>query len=152
MLKMKINGMPVTVEENSTILQAARKLDIKIPTLCHMELDCFNLEHRIGSCRVCVVEVAGRRNLAPACCTPVEDNMDVKTHTLRAINARRTMLDLLLSNHPKDCLTCEKNLDCELQALAQEMGLHRILYKGEQAKRRIDLANESIVRDMNKCI
>ncbi|HCE42654.1 MAG TPA: NADH:ubiquinone oxidoreductase [Lentisphaeria bacterium] len=152
MLKLRINGMPVTVEDNSTILQAARKLDIKIPTLCHMELDCFNLEHRIGSCRVCVVEVSGRRNLAPACCTPVEDNMEVRTHTLRAINARRTMLDLLLSNHPKDCLTCEKNLDCELQALAQEMGLHRIMYKGEQAKRKIDLANESIVRDMNKCI
>jgi NADH-quinone oxidoreductase subunit G len=152
MLKLRINGMPVMVEDNSTILQAARKLDIKIPTLCHMELDCFNLEHRIGSCRVCVVEVSGRRNLAPACCTPVEDNMEVRTHTLRAINARRTMLDLLLSNHPKDCLTCEKNLDCELQALAQEMGLHRIMYKGEQSKRKIDLANESIVRDMNKCI
>ena len=152
MIKLKINGMPLAVGENSTIVEAAKKLDIKIPTLCHMSLECFNLEHRIGSCRVCVVEVAGRRNLAPACCTLVEEGMEVRTHTLRAINARRTMLDLLLSNHPKDCLTCEKNLDCELQALAQEMGLHRIVYKGERAKSTIDLANESIVRDMNKCI
>ena len=152
MIKLRINGMPLEVGENSTILEAAKKLDIKIPTLCHMNLACFNLEHRVGSCRVCVVEVAGRRNLAPACCTPVEEGMEVRTHTLRAINARRTMLDLLLSNHPKDCLTCEKNLDCELQALAQEMGLHKIVYKGERAKTSIDLANESIVRDMNKCI
>lgn len=152
MIKLRINGMQLTVAENSTILEAAKKLDIKIPTLCHMNLECFNLEHRIGSCRVCVVEVAGRRNLAPACCTPVEEGMEVRTHTLRAINARRTILDLLLSNHPKDCLTCEKNLDCELQSLAQEMGLHKIVYKGERSKTTIDLANESIVRDMNKCI
>ena len=152
MIKLKINDMPLKVEENTTILEAARQLDIKIPTLCNYELECFKIEHRLGSCRVCVVEVKGRRNLAPACCTPVEEGMVVKTNTLRAINARRTMLDLLLSNHPKECLTCEKNLDCELQKLAQEMGLHRIIYTGEMSKHQIDLANESIVRDMNKCI
>ena len=152
MIKLKINDMPVSVEENTTILEAAALLDIKIPTLCNYELDCFKIEHRLGSCRICVVEVKGRRNLAPACCTPVEEGMIVKTNTLRAINARRTMLDLLLSNHPKECLTCEKNLDCELQKLSQEMGLHHILYTGEMAKHEVDHANESIVRDMSKCI
>lgn len=152
MIKLTINGEPVRVKEGSTILDAAKKLKIEIPTLCHLELEDFKIEHRLGSCRVCVVEVKGRRNLAPACCTPAENGMEVKTNTLRVINARRTMLDLLLSNHPKECLTCEKNLDCELQSLAQDLGLHRILYQGEMSKHDIDLANEAIVRDLNKCI
>ncbi len=152
MIRLIINGEPVTADEGSTILDAAKKLNIEIPTLCHLELEDFKLEHRLGSCRVCVVEVKGRRNLAPACCTPAENGMEVKTNTLRVINARRTMLDLLLSNHPKECLTCEKNLDCELQSLAQDLGLHRIVYQGEMTKHKIDLANEAIVRDLNKCI
>ncbi len=152
MIRLSINGETVSVEDGSTILDAAKKLNIEIPTLCHLELEDFKVEHRLGSCRVCVVEVKGRRNLAPACCTPAENGMEVKTNTLRVINARRTMLDLLLSNHPKECLTCEKNLDCELQSLAQDLGLHRIVYQGEMSKHKIDLANEAIVRDLNKCI
>ncbi len=152
MINLTINNQPVSVEEGSTILEAAGKLGIRIPTLCHIKLDCFNVEHRVGSCRVCVVEVEGRPNLAPSCCTPVMEGMVVKTNTIRAINARRTMLDLILSDHPKDCLTCEKNLECELQNLAQEMGLHRIVYEGEQSTYPKDMANESIVRDLNKCI
>jgi NADH-quinone oxidoreductase subunit G len=142
----------VKVKKNATILHAANKIGIKIPTLCHMELSCFQLEHRTGSCRICVVEVDGRRNLAPACCTPVAEGMVVKTNTIRAINARRTMLDLLLSDHPKDCLTCEKNGNCELQSLAGEMDLHHILYEGEQSKYSLDLSSNAIVRDLNKCI
>lgn len=152
MVKLNINNMPVEVEDNSTILQAASKVGIKIPTLCHLNLDSFNVEHRVGSCRICVVEVEGRRNLAPACCTPATEGMVVKTNSIRAINARRTMLDLLLSNHPKDCLTCEKNESCELQALAGEMGLHRILYTGEMARTKKDLSSKSIVRDPAKCV
>ena len=152
MINLMINEQPVSVEEGAMRLDAAKKINVKIPTLCNLELESFKLEHRIGSCRICVVEVKGRRNLAPACCTPVEEGMLVKTSTLRVIKARRTMLDLLLSNHPKDCLTCEKNLDCELQSLAQEMGLHKIIYKGERIHHNIDLANEAIVRDLNKCI
>jgi NADH-quinone oxidoreductase subunit G len=152
MIKMTINNIPVTVKKNSTILHAANKIGIKIPTLCHMELKCFDIDHTTGSCRICVVEVEGRRNLAPACCTPVMEGMVVKTSTIRAINARRTMLDLLLSDHPKDCLTCEKNGDCELQKLAAEMDLHHIVYEGKQSTYDIDLSSKSIVRDLDKCV
>jgi NADH-quinone oxidoreductase subunit G len=152
MINMKINNTPITVEDDATILQAANKIGIKIPTLCHFELDCFNFERRTGSCRICVVEVEGRRNLAPACCTPVYEGMEVKTNTIRAINARRTMLDLILSDHPKDCLTCEMNGNCNLQQIAAEMDLHHVMYEGEQSTYKVDLANQSIVRDLNKCI
>ncbi|MCP3966750.1 MAG: 2Fe-2S iron-sulfur cluster binding domain-containing protein [Lentisphaerae bacterium] len=152
MINLTINDTPVSVEENATILQAAAKIGIRIPTLCHFELDCFSIEHRTGSCRICVVEVEGRRNLAPACCTPVNEDMVVKTNTIRAINARRTMLDLILSDHPKECLTCEKNGDCELQNLASEMDLHHVMYEGEMSTYKIDLACNAIVRDLNKCI
>lgn len=152
MVNLTINNKPVSVEDGTTILDAAEKLDIQIPTLCHLKLEGLDMENKAGSCRVCVVEVESRPNLAPACCTPVQEGMVVRTNTVRAINARRTMLDLLLSNHPKDCLTCERNLNCELQSLSFSMGLHRILYEGEQMEHPVDLANEAIVRDPNKCI
>lgn len=152
MVNLKINDLPVSVEAGSTILEAASKLDIRIPTLCHFKMDCFQVEHRSGSCRVCVVEVKGRPNLAPACSTPVTEGMEVQTNSLRAINARRTILDLLLSDHPKDCLICPKNLNCGLQALAQEMGLHQLLYKGEQSTYNKDLSSKAIARDLDKCI
>ena len=151
-VNLKINDSPVSVEAGATILEAAELLDIRIPTLCHMKMDCLNFEHRSGSCRVCVVEVKGRPNLAPACSTPVTEGMEVHTNTLRAINARRTILDLLLSDHPKDCLICPKNLDCQLQALAQELGLHHLLYKGEQSTYNRDLSSKAIARDLDKCI
>ncbi len=151
-VNLTINGRPVSVEAGSTILEAAEKLDIRIPTLCHFKMDCFNVEHRNGSCRICVVEVKGRPNLAPACSTPVTEGMEVKTNSLRAINARRTILDLLLSDHPKDCLTCAKNLNCQLQALAQEMGLHHVLFKGEQSTYPKDHSSKAIARDLDKCI
>jgi len=152
MVNLTINGNKVEIAKNSTILQAAEKLGIKIPTLCHLSMPCFDIECRTGSCRVCVVEVEGRPNLAPACCTPVMEGMNVTTHSIRAINTRRTMLDLLLSDHPKDCLTCNMNGNCELQNLAADMGLHKVRYSGEQSNYELDLANESIVRDLNKCI
>ena len=152
MVKLSVNNMAVEVEDGATILDAATKVGIKIPTLCHMHLDSFNVEHRCASCRICVVEVEGRRNLAPSCSTPVSEGMKVKTNSIRAINARRTILDLILSNHPKDCLTCEKNGCCELQELAGEMGLHQILYKGEMSHTTKDLSSKSIVRDPAKCI
>ena len=145
-VNLKINDSPVSVEAGATILEAAELLDIRIPTLCHMKMDCLNFEHRSGSCRVCVVEVKGRPNLAPACSTPVTEGMEVHTNTLRAINARRTILDLLLSDHPKDCLICPKNLDCQLQALAQELGLHHLLYKGEQSTYNRDLSSKAIAQ------
>lgn len=152
MVNLTINNRTVEAPEGTTILHAARKLGIEIPTLCYLEVDCFNLEHQMGSCRICVVEVEGRPNLAPACCTPIVEGMSVRTNTLRAINARRTMLDLLLSDHPKDCLTCEQNGNCRLQDLAADMGLHHVLYEGEMSTYPLDISNESIVRDLNKCI
>ena len=151
-VNLKINDQPVSAEAGSTILEAAEQLEIRIPTLCHFSMDCFNVEHRNGSCRVCVVEVEGRPNLAPACSTPVTEGMSVRTNSLRAINARRTILDLLLSDHPKDCLICPKNLNCQLQQLAQEMGLHHLLYKGEQSTYNKDLSSKAIARDLDKCI
>jgi NADH-quinone oxidoreductase subunit G len=152
MINMTINNIKVAVKKNSTILHAANKIGIKIPTLCHMELSCFDIDHTTGSCRICVVEVEGRKNLAPACCTPVMEGMVVRTNTIRSINARRTLLDLLLSDHPKDCLTCEKNGNCELQKLAAEMDLHHVIYEGKQSTYDIDLSSKSIVRDLDKCI
>ena len=151
-INLKINGQPVSVAPGSTILEAAEKLEIKIPTLCHFKMDCFHVDHRSASCRICVVEVKGRPNLAPACSTPAAEGMEVHTNTLRAINARRTILDLLLSDHPKDCLICPKNLNCQLQALAQEMGLHHLLYKGEQSTYNKDLSSQAIASDLDKCI
>jgi NADH-quinone oxidoreductase subunit G len=152
MIKLSVNNRDVEVPEGTSILDAAGELGIKVPTLCHFKLDDFDIENKAGSCRVCVVEVEGRPTLAPSCCTPATDGMKVKTNSVRAINARRSMLDLLLSNHPKDCLTCQRNLDCELQRLAGEMGLHQILFEGEQMEHEVDRANQSIVRDPNKCI
>ena len=152
MINLKINNMPVSVAENETILHAAKKVGIRIPTLCHFELDCFHKEARTGSCRICVVEVAGRQNLAPSCCTPVTEGMEVKTNSIKAITARRTVFDLLMSDHPKDCLVCSKNGDCELQSLAGEFGLHQVIYEGEKHQLPIDISNQSIVRDPNKCI
>ncbi|MBN2739091.1 MAG: iron hydrogenase small subunit [Spirochaetales bacterium] len=151
-VNVTINNMPVKVAPGTTILEAASKLEIRIPTLCHFKLDTFDFEHRTGSCRICVVEVDGKQNLAPACCTPVHEGMNVKTNTIRVINARRTILDLILSDHPKECLTCEQNGSCQLQDLAAEMGLNKIRYAGKTSTYKIDLANEAIVRDMNKCI
>ncbi len=152
MINLTINGVAVEVEAGSTILQACDKVGIHVPTLCNFRLDCFDVESRTGSCRVCVVEVERRPNLAPACCTPVGEGMVVKTNTMRVINARRTIVDLILSDHPQECLTCAKNNNCELQKLAGELGLHKIKYSGEQSTYPLDMANESIVRDLNKCI
>lgn len=152
MINLTINKLPVQAKEGETILQAAQKLGINIPTLCHLNVDCCNIESKTGSCRVCVVEVDGRPNLAPSCCTPVVEGMNVCTSSMRVIKARRTILDLLLSDHPKDCLTCEKNGNCQLQDLAATLGLHRIKYAGQMSKYDIDLSNKSIARDLNKCI
>ena len=152
MVTLKINSQDVAVPAGTTILHAAHELGIDVPTLCHLEVDCLKVEHQVGSCRICVVEVEGRPNLAPACCTPVTEGMVVKTNSLRAINGRRTMLDLLLSDHPKDCLTCEQNGNCKLQDLAADFGLHHVLYQGEMSEYPLDISNESIVRDLNKCI
>ncbi len=152
MINLTINNQKVAIEEGSTILEAAAKLNIKIPTLCHLNLPTIKYVNKQASCRVCVVEVEGRRNLAPSCATPVQEGMIVRTNTLRCIKARRVVLELFLSNHPKDCLICEKNRDCELQALAAELNIRGIKYEGERAKHPKDISSKSIVRNMDKCI
>ena len=152
MYTITINEQKIDVEKGCTILEAAQKLNIRIPTLCHMDLHNLKMVNQAATCRVCVVEVEGRKNLAPACATPVTDGMVVVTNNIRCINARRTIVELLLSNHPKDCLVCEKNLDCELQALAAELNIREIKYKGERTKSEKDTSSYSIVRNMEKCI
>ncbi|MBR6306438.1 MAG: [Bacteroidales bacterium] len=141
----------VEVPRGTTILKAAEQMGIKIPTLCHFELDGLALENRPGGCRICVVEVVGRRNLAPACITECMPDMVVKTNSFRALNARRTVLELMLSDHPNDCLQCPKSGKCELQSLAADMGIREIPFKGQQSQYPIELS-PSIVRDANKCI
>ncbi|THB67007.1 MAG: NADH:ubiquinone oxidoreductase [Gammaproteobacteria bacterium] len=151
-VKLTINGVSIEVEKGTTILEAAKSLDIGIPTLCYVDLKEFNVKNKVGSCRICVVEVDGRNNLAPSCCTPCEEGMVVITNSARVLHARRTILQLLLSDHPKECLTCKKSGECELQDLAAEYRVHEIRYEGEESSYPADRANKSIYRDPNKCI
>ena len=157
MIRLTIDNRAVEVAEGTTILKAARQAGIHIPTLCYFELAGMNFENKPGGCRVCVVEVVKdfngrpRRNLAPACATECVDGMEVLTHSQRVINARRTVVELILSDHPTDCLTCPKSGQCELQTLARNLGIREIPYKGEQSTYRVDMS-PSIIRDMDKCI
>ena len=152
MVSLSINGKHVEAPEGTTILEAAKKLDIHIPTLCHFNLHDTSMVNEVATCRVCMVEVAGRRNLAPACATQVAQGMEVLTHTPRTISARRTVVELILSNHPKNCLTCTKNTNCELQSLAAELSIHDIQYAGEMAQHRMDTSSPALVREMSKCV
>ena len=151
MINLTIDNKAIQVPEGTTILKAARMNGIDIPTLCHFELDGMNFENKPGGCRVCVVEVKGRRNLAPACATDVMEGMEVLTHSARVINARKTVVELILSDHPNDCLQCEKNGDCELQSLTKRLGIKEIPFKGEQSHYRKD-STLSVYRDMDKCV
>jgi NADP-reducing hydrogenase subunit HndD len=151
MVKLTIDNKPIEVAEGTTILKAARQAGINIPTLCYFELNGMKFENKPGGCRVCVVEVEGRKNLAPACATDVMEGMIVHTHSARVINARKTVVELILSDHPNDCLQCSKSGDCELQTLAQKLGIREIPFKGEQSTYKKD-STLSIERDMDKCI
>jgi len=147
-----INNKKIEVPEGTTILKAAESINIHIPTLCHFKLNDDITINDPGSCRVCVVEVEGRRNLAPACSTPVSNGMVVKTNSIRTIKARRTIVELYLSNHPKECLICEKNHHCELQTLAAELDIREIKYQGKIAHYPVDNSSYSIIRNLDKCI
>ncbi|NUQ61160.1 MAG: iron hydrogenase small subunit [Pirellulales bacterium] len=147
MTKLSINNVPVEVPEGSTILCAAKRAGIKIPTLCHVE----GLQV-IGACRVCVVEVEGARNLAGSCSMPVAEGMKVFTNTRRVREARRLVVELLLSEHNGECQTCDRNEDCELQALSAELGIREVRYGGERTRRRIDNSTPALIRDNGKCI
>ena len=147
MVHLTINGKPVEVEEGTTILQAARKINIDIPTLCFLK-DI----NEIGDCRICVVEVEGKRGFATACIQKVEEGMVVKTNSPAVIEARRVVLDLIISNHDRECLTCTRNGNCELQKLAEEFNITQIEYAGSRNRHEIDDLSPAIVRDFNKCI
>lgn len=150
-VNLSIDNKPVVVKSGTTILEAASGVGLHIPTLCHMKLDDLNIENKPGGCRICVVEVEGRRNLAPACCTDVSEGMKINTHSMRVINARRTVMELILSDHPFDCLICAKSGNCDLQDMAHNLGIREIHYKGEQSTYRED-TSPAIIREVDKCI
>jgi hydrogenase, Fe-only len=151
MIELTIDKKKVQVEKGTTILKAAHKAGVEIPTLCHFELCDMGIENKPGGCRICVVEVEGRRNLAPSCITEVQDGMVVHTHTIRVLNARTTVLKLIISDHPFDCLVCAKSGQCELQSLATQFGIRSLPYAGEQSRYRKD-TSPSIIREVDKCI
>ncbi len=153
MIKLTIDGKKVEIEKGATILDAAYSVGIKIPTLCHMDLGDLKVINKAASCRICVVEIEGRRNLAPACATDAMDGMVINTHSIRVLNARKTVLELLLSDHPKDCLICKKSGSCELQDLAQDCGLRSVSFGKdcEMSTYRKD-SSPAIIRDMDKCV
>lgn len=152
-IKLTIDNREVEVEKGTTVYQAAKQLGIDIPALCYMNLKNLGVENRPGSCRICVVEIEGRRNLAPSCSTVCAPGMVVHTHTLRVINARRTVLELILSDHPKDCLICPKNGRCELQDLAARLGIREIhsVENAAMSTYKKD-SSPSLKRDMDKCV
>ncbi len=152
-LKITIDGKETMVAKGATILEAAKAVGVHIPTLCHLDLHDTKMVNQAASCRICVVEVDGRRNLAPACATPVTDGMVVNTRSVKVLNARKVVLELLLSDHPKDCLVCEKSGRCELQDVAVKFGVReiRIGKDGAQSTYPVD-ESKAIVRDMDKCI
>ncbi len=155
-ITVTINGIKVSVPKGSTILEAAQKIGINIPTLCYCpDLGC-GVANKPASCRICLVEAEGIRPrpiLAPACATPLDnDRVVVHTNSQRALKARRTVLELLLSDHPQNCLTCAKNQDCELQKLAVEFGITELPFSGEKNSFPVDDSSEAIMRDLSKCI
>lgn len=150
-IKLTIDNREVEVPKDMNLVEAAASVGIKIPTLCYLNLHEFGYTNNSGVCRICVVEVAGRKNLAPACKTVCTDGMVVRTHTPRVINARQTVLELILSDHPNECLTCSKNGYCSLQSMARDLGIREAKYSGERTKPMMDLS-PSIVRNMEKCI
>lgn len=150
-IKLQIDNRTIETVRGSTILQAAREAGISIPSLCYMNLQGLCITNLPASCRICVVEVEGRRNLAPACATRCEEGMKVHTSTLRVLNARKTVLELILSDHPNDCLICPKSGNCELQDLAVKLKIREIPFVGEQSSYKTE-NSPSLVRDMNKCI
>jgi iron-only hydrogenase group A len=147
MMTVTINSRKLSVPDGSTILAAARQAGVSVPTLC-------NMEHReaIGACRVCLVEVEGARTLAAACSTPAAEGMVVRTHSPRAREARRKVVELLLSEHDGYCPTCDRNRSCELRALADELGVERLPYAGERAAPHLDDSTPALVRDNTKCV
>ncbi len=151
-MKIRINNIETEVQPGTTILKAAHNIGIDIPHLCYMNLEDLHVNNEVSSCRICLVEVEGRPNLVTACSEPVVDGMVITTNSPRCVNARRMNLELLLSNHPQDCLICAKNLNCDLQKLAYEMQVKEIPFTGEKIDFPIDHSSRALEKNPNKCI
>lgn len=147
MLNLRINNIDIKAQEGMTILEAAKENGINIPTLCHYP------DLRVNSdCRVCSVEVTGSKNLLTACSTPVKDGMEVKTNTPKVHTAKKTITELLLANHDTNCTTCSRNLNCELQNLANTLGIDENRFNKILEVQKVDDHNPSIYRNPNRCI
>lgn len=144
---IEVNNNKISANQGDTILDALKRNGMGVPTLCHMK-GLFPT----GSCRMCVVEVDGRRNLVTACSEPVTDGMKIKTHSSRVIESRKTIVELLLSNHPDDCLYCERNGSCELQKLSEDLNIRERRISGQKNNYKLDVSSASLVRDPAKCI
>ncbi len=147
MLNIEVNGKAVQANQGETILQTLTRHGIKVPTLCHMP----GLAPS-GACRMCVVEVEGAPSLIPSCSYPIADGMKIRTNTPQILEARKAIVELLLSNHPQDCLYCIRGGDCDLQRLAKQHGIRQRVFGGDRVKREKDISSPSIVRDPEKCI
>ena len=147
MVKLTINGIPVEVPAGSTVLEAAREAGVRIPTLCYLK-DI----NEIGACRMCLVEVKGARSLVTSCVYPVTEGMEVFTNTPAVQRSHKATLELLLSNHRKDCLSCPRSTDCELQALCREYGVDEYKFGKFDLKPDVDASSIHLIRDNSKCI
>ena len=146
-VSLTVDGMQVSVPKGSSILVAAKAAGITIPTLCYMEG-----VHAIGACRVCLVEIQGGRGLVASCVYPVSEGMAVKTNSPRVRSARKAVVELMLSAHRQECTVCGRNLNCELQAIAKQLGIVESRFEGAMPKQITDTSTPSIVRDSSKCI
>jgi len=147
LITITIDGIEIKARKGTTILQAAKQAGIDIPTLCFLK-DI----NEVGDCRMCIVEVEGRRGFATSCIQTIEEGMVIHTNTQNVLEARHVMLDLIISNHAKDCLTCTRSGNCELQDLAKKFNILQVEFEGERKMHKIDDISPSIVRDFNKCI
>jgi iron-only hydrogenase group A len=147
MINAKINGIQVTVSEGTTILEAAKRVQIKIPTLCkHPDLP------PTASCGICIVRIKGSNKMLRACCTPIEENMEIITHDPEIVEVRRTVIELIMSKHPNECLTCGRNNNCELQKLAADFGIRRESFPQVVPQLECDNSTGTIILDPRKCI
>ena len=144
---IKINGTSYEVAAGSTILEAAHSVGIEIPTLCYLKEI-----NAIGACRICVVEVKGARSLVTACVYPVNEGMEVVTNSEKVMAARKTNLELLLSTHDQNCLSCVRSTDCELQRLCRDYGVNGQRFVGSRERYALDASAPHMIRDNNKCI
>ncbi|MGL5656772.1 MAG: NADH-dependent [FeFe] hydrogenase, group A6 [Fusobacteriaceae bacterium] len=149
-INVTINGIMIQGDSKDTILETAKKNNIRIPHLCHLKIDSI-YTNDCASCRICVVEVDGREGLYPSCSTKIWEGMNVITNSVEIMKIRKNVLELILANHPKDCLVCRKSGDCELQKLSNEMRIKEIRYDSELRGLSED-RSAAIIRDMDKCI